>query len=96
MVQLSCVNAVIEGTQGGGMGKDMGREDGDLGVVVGVRMEVRSPREGVGSVSLSRYVYEGVVVVGKARDELSYSSCDVLRVGVVFKVLVVSVDRDGV
>ena len=39
---------------------------------------------------------EGVIVVSKSRDKAGYTSRDVLRVGVIFKVLVVSIDCDGV
>ena len=41
MGELTCTNAIVEGAQGGGMGKDVWWENGDLGIVVGVRVEVR-------------------------------------------------------
>ena len=47
-------------------------------------------------VSLSGYMYKGVVVVGEAGDESSDASCDVLGVSVVFKILMVCIDRDWV
>ena len=46
-------------------------------------------------VSLARDVDKGVVVVCEAWNEAGHASCDVLGVGIVFKVLVVSIDCDS-
>ena len=93
---MSCPNAVVEGTQSGSVGENMRWEDGDLGIMVGVGVEVGPSQEGVGTVSLSGDMYKGVIVISESRDKAGYTSHDVLGVGIVFKVLMVSVDRDGV
>ena len=96
MSELACADAIIKGTEGGGVGEDVRWQNSDLGVPVGVRMKVGSSRKGVSAVSLPRDVHKGVVIVGESGNESSDSSRDVLRVGVIFKVFVVCVNRDRV
>ena len=59
-------------------------------------MEVWAARKGVSFVLFTWEVGEGKVVVSKTGNVAGYTSIDVLRMSIVFKVLMVHVDHDGV
>ena len=65
-------------------------------VVVIPQMEVRVTREGVSFVLFTWEVGEGKVVVSKMGNVAGYTSINVLRMSIVFKVFMVRVDCDGV
>ena len=77
------------------MGKQGGREDSDLIVVIRPWVEIGSARESIGFVGSAWEVNKGEVVVCETGNITCNTSVDVLWVAVVFEVLVVSIYRDG-